>query len=440
MSNDKCQINSLISNAKKLGANEVEVVYSKGSSTSIDVYNQQVETFDSSKTQGIGIRVIKNKCLGFAYTSNLETIDDTIEQAIANSKNTAQDEFNLLPKHKSVPSFSEKIFDPKINKVSTQEKIDFAMKIEKTAHDFDKRIKKTQNISYSDSEYEVEIANSHGLNLKYKGNHCCASCDVIAEDNGSAEDGFGFDVNLKWDNLDAEKIGKEAAKNAVQNLGAKPIPAQKLDLILEPKIAVQILGIISGMVSAEAVQKGKSLFAGKLGKEVCSKLITIEDNGRLKNAIGSAPFDGEGVATQQTIVIENGILKSYLYNTYAAAKDKVKSTGNASRSYSSTPSIGATNIFIKPSNEGENSNSRLRNNPKSLLVTRLMGLHTINPISGDFSVGAVGILDNQPVRGITIAGNLIDLLERIEAVGSDLRWFGSVASPTLLVSDISVSG
>ncbi len=428
------QLTTLISKSKKMGADEVEIVYSKGTSTSIEVYNQAVETFDSSKTSGIGIRVIKDKRLGFAYTSNLEQVDDTIEQAIANSKSTAPDEFNLLPTHKTIPIFKEKIFDPKINKVSTQEKIDFAMKIEKTAHDFDKRIKKTQNISYSDSEYEVEIANSNGLNLKYKGNHCSAAGDVIAEEDGSAEDGFGFDVNLKWDKLDAQKIGEEAAKNAVRNLGAKPIPAQKINLILEPKIAVQILGIIAGMVGAEAVQKGKSLFMGKLGQEVCSKLITIEDNGRLKDAIGSAPFDGEGVATQKTIVIEDGILKSYLYNTYTAAKDKVKSTGNASRSYSSVPSIGSTNIFIKPGKE------LIKVSPKYLLVTRLMGLHTINPISGDFSVGAVGLLGDQPVRGITIAGNLFNLLKKIEAVGSDLRWFGSIASPTLLVSDISISG
>ncbi|NQU17849.1 MAG: TldD/PmbA family protein, partial [Candidatus Saganbacteria bacterium] len=365
-------------------------------------------------------------------------IDNTIEQAIANSKNTDQDEFNILPSGKSVPEFRQKIFDPTIDKVSTQEKIHFAVEIEKSAYNYDKRIKKTQSISYGDAEYEVEIANSHGLHLKYKGNHCSAAADVIAEANGSAEDGFGFDVNLKWAKLDAQKIGEEAAKNALQNLGAKPIPSQKITLILEPKISVQILGIIAGMVGAEAVQKGKSLFRGKLGQEVCSPLITIEDNGRLKDAIGSAPFDGEGVATQETIVIEKGILKSYLYNTYAAAKDKVKSTGNASRSYASVPAIGPTNIFIKP---GEKSRDEIvKSFTKSLLVTRLMGLHTVNPISGDFSVGAVGIFDNQPVRGITIAGNLFNLLKKIEAVGSDLRWFGSIGAPTLLISDISISG
>ncbi|OGC05070.1 hypothetical protein A2276_03895 [candidate division WOR-1 bacterium RIFOXYA12_FULL_43_27] len=426
-------IKQLIQKAKKLGADEVEVVYSSGTSTSISVLNRAIETFDTAKTNGIGIRIIKEKRLGFAYTSNFEQLDETIEQAIANSKNTTPDEFNLLPTHKAVPAFNEKIHDPKINRVTPQEKIDFALRVEKAAYQADQRVKKTQDVSYSDSEYNVEIANSHGLNLSYKGNHCSASADVIAEENENAESGFGFDVNLKWDNLDAQKIGEEAAKNAVQNLGAKPLPAQKLSLILEPKIAVQILGIIAGMVSADAVQKGRSLFIGKLGEQIAGAGLTIEDNGRLKGAIGSAPFDGEGVATQQTIVIENGILKSYLYNTYTAAKDKVKSTGNASRSYSSTPSIGPTNILICPGDSFTPPSKTLR-------VTRLMGLHTINPISGDFSVGAVGIFDNQPVRGITIAGNLIDLLKKIEAVGSDLRWFGSIASPTLLVSDISVSG
>ena len=219
---------------------------------------------------------------------------------------------------------------------------------------------------------------------------------------------------------------------------------QKAAVVLDPYIATNFLGLLSPALSAEAVQKGRSLFAGKVNQAVASPLITVVDDGRLPGGIASAPFDGEGVPTSETVLIDQGQLKGFLHNTYTAAKEGVSSTGNGVRSsFKSTPEVGSTNFFIRA---GEKSPEQLiKEVPKGLYVTEVMGMHTANPISGDFSVGASGIWIEKgeltrPVRGVAIAGNIMDLLGAVDAVGSDLEFFGGKGAPTLRVSSMSLSG
>ena len=441
-------LKALIKKAQNKGAQEAEIYFSSSKTTKIDVLNGKVESKDLIGIDGIGIRVIKNKQLGFAHTSDLsqEILEETLEQALKNSENTPPDKFNSLPeKAEKVPELD--LYDPQIAKVSIDQKTEFALKAEEAAYAHDKRVKKTEKVSYSDSEYTVRIINSHGLDLSYRGNNCSLFCDIIAEHGMQADSGFGMQDAKKIRDLDPQEVGKEAAERACALLGARLISSQKLPLVLDPYIGAQVLAAISPILSSDNVQKGKSLFINKLGKTVATNKFTLIDDGRLKGGLASVPFDDEGVLTQENKLIENGILKGYFYNTYTANKEKKSSTGNGHRpAYSEVPDISPSNLYIKPGRVFPEI--LLKKVSKGLYVTRVMGMHTVNPITGDFSIGAAGLIikngkKTYPVRGITIAGNLMDLLRSIEEVATDLRFFpisANLGCPTLLISGLSVSG
>ncbi|MFC1511297.1 TldD/PmbA family protein [Candidatus Margulisiibacteriota bacterium] len=426
---------------------QAEVFLSSAKSLKIDVLDGQVEATEEVRDAGCGVRIIKNKKLGFAYTSDFDedVLEETIEQAIANAKNSEADKNHNLPLHLPIsPSLHLELVDPQITTTPIQEKIKLALEIENQAYKKDPRVKKTEKVSYSDSETEVWLANSNGVNVNYKSNSCGAMAQMISVQNGAMEYGCGLSFVKKFDDLDPKEIGQEAAQRACQLLGAKTIPSQKMPIVLDPTVGIDLLGVLLSPLTAEAVQKGKSLFANKLGQAVGSNVLTIIDNGQLPNAIGSAPFDDEGVPTQETILIEDGKLKNYLYNTYTANKGKTKSTGNASRgSFTGLPITGPTNFYIEAGKQPQAA--LLKSIEKGLYILRVMGIHTANPISGEFSVGASGIMIENgqltyPVRGVTISGNLINMLERIEEVGDDLRFIGNVGAPTLLISGVSIGG
>ncbi len=426
---------------------QAEVFLSSTKTLKIDVLDRKVESSDEISDVGCGIRVIKDKKLGFAYTSDFDetVLEETIDQAIANSRNSEADEFNVLPGStvEQGPS-SAGFYDEKIGKTSIEKKVEIALKIEDSAYKADDRIKKTEKVSYSDSESGIWIVNSNGVNVNYKSNFCGAYAEMIAVQNGEMEAGFGIGFVKRFDDLQPEEIGKEASRRATELLRARSIPSQKIPLVFDPFIGTQILEVLAAPLSSEAVQKGKSLFIDKIGKAIGSKVLSIIDNGRLPNGLASAPFDAEGIATQETRLIESGTLSTYLYNAYTANKGKTKSTGNAVRgSFKGLPMVGPTNLYIEAGSQ--TPAEIIKSIKKGLYVTRVMGIHTANPISGDFSIGASGIMiengeKTYPVRGITIAGNLIEMLKAVEAVGSDLRFFVNVGSPTLLVSGITISG
>ncbi|MFA4905452.1 MAG: TldD/PmbA family protein [Candidatus Margulisiibacteriota bacterium] len=431
---------ALLTKALRSGATQAEVFQINSKTLKIDVLDQKIESIDNLQDGGLGLRVIdKEKRLGFAFATEPE--EDLAEAALTNARFTKSDEYNSFPA--PFPSKSGEYFDPAIAAAPLKQKIDLTMQVESSAYNYDKRVKKTEKISYTDSETEVRMVNSNGLDIHYKTNHCGASADVIAEAGSEAESGLGISYVTRFADLKAKEVGEEAARRAGELLGAKTISSQKIPLVLDPLVGAQILGTLSPILSSDSVQKGKSLFSGRLGKAVGSSLLVILDNGKLENGIASAPFDDEGTPSQETILIENGVLKSYLFNSYTAAKGETISTGNAKRSsYKSLPEVAPTNIYIKP---GDKSSPDCR---KGLYITRVMGMHMVNPISGDFSIGAAGIMiengeKTYPVRGITIAGNLTDLLKGIEVICSDLRFVpfsANLGSPTLLVNGLSISG
>ncbi|GAB6182094.1 TldD/PmbA family protein [Desulfotomaculum defluvii] len=427
------------------GAAMAEAFLLSGKELSIETRNGEVETMKLAEDRGLGIRVITDGRVGFAYTTDFSTsgLDQIVQQALANGANTEPDNYHTLPRI-SEPYPALDIYDPAIRDASVEAKIKMAVEMENAAKQQDSRVKIIESSSYQDGEMEVSIVNSLGLQAHYQGAYCGIYLSLVAGEGEDSQTGFAMKYGLKYADLDPIFIGKTAAERAVRMLGAKPVKSQRAAVVLDPYIATNFLGLLAPALSGEAVQKGRSLFGGKIGQEVASKLITVVDDGRLKGGIASAPFDGEGVPTSETILIEQGKLKGFLHNTYTAAKEGISSTGNGVRgTFKGTPEVGTTNFFIQPGKVSAEQIIKEVNN--GLYVTEVMGMHTANPISGDFSLGAAGIwIENgkltQPVRGVAIAGNIMDLLGSVDAVGNDLEFFGGKGAPTLRVASMSLSG
>lgn len=288
------------------------------------------------------------------------------------------------------------------------------------------------------------LANSNGILQHQAGTYCGLFCLALGEKNGEQQSGYGMDSSISLAALSPTKAGNMAGKRAVQLLGAAPVNSGVMDLVLEPMIAAQIFGIISACFSGEAVRKNKSFLTDKVGQLVAGTEVTLIDDGCMEQHLASGSFDGEGTATQRTVLVENGMLKQYLYDCLSAKKAGTVSTGNGVRgSYKGTPHVGTTNYYLAA---GRYSPEQLIGSvEQGIYVTEILGAHTANPVSGDFSFGASGILIehgalSRPVRGVTIAGNLQQLLQKIHGVGNDLTFYGSHGAPTVRISQIAVSG
>lgn len=427
------------------GISLAEVFLTRSRDLSIDVSDQQVETMKLAEEIGLCLRLFHHNRLGFAYSSDFSdtALDQMVTQGIDNAQITAQDEFYTLPE--PVTYYPEMdLIDPQIPQVPVSEKISLAKEIEGRARQYDPRIKITERCAYSDAFYQVVIMNTLGVYGQYQGSYCGASAFLVAEEGGDSQTGFGFQYRLKYQELNPEAIALEAAEKAVRMLGAKSINTQTMVTVLDPYIGTKFLGLMGNSLSSEAVQKSKSFFAGKINSQVSSPLITIIDDGARKGEIMSAPFDGEGVPCQKNDLIVDGMLTGFLYNTYTGAKERKKSTGNGIRgSYKGMPEVGTTNLYIAGGDAEKEE--LLKQADQGIYITDVMGMHTANPISGDFSLGASGLLIEKgeltkPVRGIAIAGNVFDLFSNIDGVGSDLTFFVGKGSPTLKIAKMTVSG
>lgn len=427
-----------------LGLTGAEVYLAEARALTVEVSEGRVETLKSSTERGVGIRLFHDHRLGFAYTTDLsrEAVERTVRQAMANARSTEPDEYHrLAPPADTFPLVD--IYDPGIEAAKVEEKLERALRLERAALDFSPLVKRVRKASYFDVVYGVALVNSLGWQASYRGSYCGSGILAVAEDGGESQAGGSSDINLRYADLKIEEVGREAAEKAVRMLGARPIPTRKAVLVLDPEVAAELLSVIGPALSAEAVQKGKSLFAGKLEQQVASPAVTLVDDGRLPGGVMTSPVDGEGVPTSRTVLIEKGRLRGYLHNLYTAAREGVSSTGNGRRTFRSTPQVGPSNLFIQSGHAGREE--LLRGVKEGFYVSEVMGVHTANPVSGDFSLGAAGLWIEggeftRAVRGVAVAANIIDLLGSVEEVASDLRFFGSYGSPTLRVSPLTISG
>ena len=439
----------------KAVSDEAEVYLNTREHLSIDVLDQKIESVDNVTDGGIALRLIKDKKIGFAYTADFDehSIETLVAQALDNSKSSAPDEIVGFPEPKPQTA-SMDLVEADIAETPLDQKEKFALEMEEAAHSYDNRIKITQKISYTDSLSTTVIANSKGVDIIYKKAICGAFADVIAEENELMESGMWMKFSTKFKDLDARYIGEEAAKRAALMLGAKPEKSGRAPVVLSPYASSTLLSAISPALSAESAQKGKSVFVSGIDKRIASIKLNITDSGILKDGLSSAPYDDEGVPSRETIIIKDGSLRSFIHDSYTAKKAclpagrvKTSSTANSSRnSFMSQPGIQPTNLFIKPGIKTQDE--MINAMSKGFLVKNIMGAHTINPISGDFSIGFSGFLIengkiSRPVRSMTIAGNILDVFNHIEEVGSDIMFFphsGNIGSPSILIANLSVSG
>jgi PmbA protein len=440
---------------KKLKVDEFEIYGASSTHNELELFNEQIDNLSFAETKGLGIRIFKDKRVGYSYTSILDeyNIEKCIDRAFSNSKITFKDEFNYLPLESEFKN-SKGIIDKKILfsedffNFDIKQKIQLAKELEILAKKKDKRVTGINNLIYNDSLDEVMILNSTGFFDSYRATSAFIYLSVISKEKDDTSTGDFFGYNRSPGEFNLEEIATNAVNRSVSILGGKKIKSQVVDIVLDPFIAAQFLGIIASIVTADSVQKGKSLLKDRIGDKIFKGDFDIIDDGALSYGLASKPFDGEGVPKGKTVIFENGILKTYLYNTYTARKDKKFSTGNAIRaSYKSTPEIGVSNFYLKPSKTS--LEKIIKSVDKGFYVIDIIGLHSgTNPISGQISVGAKGIwIDkgsfSKPVKEVTIATDLLSFCKSIDKIGDDLMFMpsgGYIGSPSMLVKDIAISG
>jgi PmbA protein len=423
-----------------------EVFLRSYSSTTIEVKEQKIDAFDTARDIGAGLRVLVGERMGFAFTTDFSSsgLKTLVQAAVTNAQSSEPDRIHALPENHTSFYPSVAIYDPEIVSLSEREKIDRVMAMEREAFAVDPRIKRIRKASATFSNAETLIMNTKGAEVAYTSTACSSSIEAVAEENGESQAGSESDVSRFYRKLKIEEVGRMAAQKALDLLGAKHMDSLKAPVLLDASVAQGFLALLASGFSAESVQKKKSLFMGKLDKAVLSPDITVLDNGLLAGGLGTAPCDDELVPMQTKRIIDRGRLTMFLHNTYTAKKDNTVSTGNGVRgSFRGIPGVSITNLHIEP---GTATLAELiQSVQRGLYVTEVMGMHTANTISGDFSVGATGFWIERgekayPVREITIAGNILDLMKNVDAAGSDIRFFGRIGCPSLRVPELSIGG
>lgn len=439
--------NRLFLTAKESGISDIELFYMGSRSDEISVYNHAVENFQNSSQGGIGVRGLYNGVMGYYYSEIIEERDiqgiiDAIKQN-AEIIDSEDEEFIF----EGSESYAEvDVFNEALNSCTTQDKIAAALEMEDIALKYDRRIKSVNNAIVAGGEGETYLANSKGLELSEKNNYIMAYVELIAEENGSTKEKGELWIGNNINDFNPRRVAERAAKKAIAALGGGSVKSGVKNVIIENEVFADILGCFVGCFFAESVQKGFSLLKGRLNTKIASDKVSIVDEPLLKGGLATTAFDSEGVASYNKYVIENGVLKTYLYNLKSAHKDGVKSTGNGFKSsFKGTVATSATNFYLKRGNtEYEELIKRLDN---GLVITEAAGLHSgANSITGDFSLAAGGFLvENgkivRPVEQITIASNFFEMINNIEEIGNDLYFSSSaVGSPSVIVKNINVSG
>jgi PmbA protein len=430
------------------GAKGAEAFAERATSRRIKVYKQEVEELTAARRKGVGLRVFQEGAVGHSYSSDTSprSLRDLVERALANASVTDPDPFARLPEPQGGPP-DVSVYDPRLEGRGEDEKIELALRVEKAALDYDPRVKLVEDTVYADGEAEVFLCNSGGVRGSYRENDAYVFAYALAEQDGQVETGLSFSVGRDLAQLDGEGCGREAAQRAVDLLGARKCPSMKATVVLDPFVAASFLGVLSSALTAEAVQKGRSLFAQLEGERVAGEVFGLDDDALHPEGLASAPFDGEGTPSQRTTLVAAGELQGFLYDSYTGNKAGRPSTGNGVRgSYASLPSVRPTNLVVvgPPTPVAD----IIAGVERGVLVSNAVGVHSgANPISGEFSVGINGRLIEHGrlaggVREVTLAGDLLGMLKGIVALGDDARWIpsGSILTPSLVMEGMAIGG
>jgi len=438
-----------VERARRAGADHAEAVTAASRSFSVRVNGGRIETLEQSAARTLGLRVIVGGAVGFVSSSDHrpEALDDLARRAVALARFSTPDDCNQLPLTDETAGDDPGdlgLHDIAVLELPSGKKIAMCLELERLALAHDRRITRTDGASVGTHDGASAIANSNGLLRSTRGTSIGAWVVALADDRDGRQQTGVYGSSKRWvKDLDSvEFIAAEAARRAVARIGARGIPTAKVPVVMHPDIAASWIAEIYDAFTGEAVIKKASWLTSKLDQVIAAPIVTLVDDGRMRGGLGTSAWDGEGVPTRRNVLIERGRCAMFEYDTYHARRAGVRSTGNAVRSAGSVPGIGYHNLSLEPGNE----------TPEEILKRVDRGFYFddqgsfgFNSVTGDYSFQAQGFwIENgektYPVDGVTVASTSLDMLQRVVAIGNDLRWNSSVASPTLLIEEMTVSG
>jgi PmbA protein len=433
--------------AKNSGATAAEVLLVSAESLAAGVRLGQVEKLKSSRERRLGLRVFRGQSSATSSTAELakDSLGDFVAHTAELARLTAPDPFSGLPapelQAKSQPELE--LEDREHGIIEADRALELARRAEDAALKFDPRIKNSEGAEFDSGAYRVLFANSQGFRGEYAASSYGLSVVPIAQDGDGMQTGYWYSAKRRMGDLDApEEVGITAARRAVRRLGARKIKTTRAPVVFEPEMAGALIRSLAGAASGPALYKGASYLMGKLASRIASANVTIIDDGLMRSGLGSKPFDGEGLATNRKSLVDEGVLKTYLLDSYSARKLNLKPTGNASRAVGQPPGVGTTNLCLAP---GPYTPEQVIGSvEQGLYLTEMIGFG-VNMVTGDYSRGAAGIWIEHgelayPVEEITIAGNLKEMFASIEMVANDLVWRSAVAAPTLKIAEMTIAG
>jgi PmbA protein len=437
----------VLDEARRAGATATEVLFVSGEALEAGVRLGEIEKLKSSREQRLGIRTFVDKSSATASTAEIDrdALQAFVVDTVRLAKLTAPDPFSGLPDPALHPHhLSElELTDSEHGIIEADRALDIARRAEKTALKLDPRIKNSEGASFDSGLYQILFANSQGFSGEYGGSSYSLAVAPIAQSDGTMQQGFWYTTSRHFERLeDAESVGRISAERAIRRLGARKVKTVRAPVVFEPDRAASLIRALVGAASGPSLYKGASFLMNRLGTQVAAPSVTIIDDGTMRSGLGSKPFDGEGLLTTRKAVVEAGVLKTYLLDSYSARKLKLSPTGNAARSVGDAPTVSPTNLYLEP---GRYSPEEIIGTiSEGLYVTELIGFG-VNSVTGDYSRGASGIwIENGqltfPVQEITIAGNLKEMFMAIEMIGNDLVWRSSTVAPTIKIAEMMIAG
>jgi PmbA protein len=429
------------------GGEQIEAYVARANDTAVRVYEGEVEHFTSAQSEGVGIRVVKDGRVGFAYAGTLDRagVDEVLAEARDNVSFGTPDEWAGLAEPDGVAVVQQDLWREELLSLPTADKIALAKELERLTLAADSRVR-VDEADYADVRAEGAVATSTGIATAGRETGAYLSVSTLADDGDVTHTGFGFTVGRSPADFDPERAAREAAERATRLLGATKPSTGKVTVVLDPFVSAQFLAIIGGTLNGEAVLKGRSIFAGRVGEDVAAAGLTLIDDPTNPLAYTASEIDGEGLATRRNVLIDGGVLQMFVQSSYSARRSGAAPTGNATRGgFKSTPGCGCLALSLVP---GTRSQAELvADVDEGVLVQMVQGLHSgVNPVSGDFSTGASGLMirDGQlaePVREFTIASTLQKMLKDVVEVGGDVEWLPmSAAGVSLVIGDVTMSG
>lgn len=438
----------LVTRALRAGATSADATVREGEEFSVTVRLGQIENLKEAASKILGLRVFLGSRSATSYSSDFSSsaLDRLVERTVAMARATSEDEASGLPDQSLLGRYPGdlELYSADVAALSTEERIGMARRAEEAALAVDPRLRNSEGSSFESGWGAKAYANSLGFAGSYPSSYCSLAVIPVAQNgDGRMQRDYWYTISRRAAGLDSpESVGHRAAERALRRLGARKVPTCQAPVIFDSETAPSLLGHIFEAVRGDAIYRGASFLTGKLGERVAGENVTVLDDGLRPGGFGSRPFDDEGIPPSVTPVIEKGILRNYLLNSYTAHRLKLRSTGNASRGVAGPPGVGPKNFYIEPGSQPPEE--MLRSVKNGLYVTELIG-SGVNIVTGDYSRGAAGMwIENGelafPVEEVTIAGNLAEMLNHITRIGTDLEFRGSIAAPTLLVEGLTVAG